>query len=92
MSEVTQHVVITSERKWEGNGRKIAVRIIWDVEWDYSTCSDVYQCVHLEGKNYQFDINEWLEWQLIHVLSTGKGSVDQCQMKIYIHIQQLNGG
>lgn len=35
------------------------------LEWDYSTCSDVYQCVHLERKNYQFDINEWLEWQLI---------------------------
>lgn len=28
MSEVTQHAVITSERKWKGNGKKITLRII----------------------------------------------------------------
>lgn len=44
----------------------------------------VYQYVHLEKKNYHSDL-------IIHVLLDGKGSGDQCQMKNYNHIQQLNG-
>lgn len=49
--------------------------------------------------SWEEKLSIWYKWMIrmtadyiLHVLSAGKGSVDQCQMKIYIHIQQLNGG